>query len=116
VNTHSEYRRHGYQPPDPPAPSAETEASELARHRDPSLATATGTPAVAQKHVAWVRPTELASYAGPLVGRGIDLHAEFVRRARRAPITTTRALRHPAPTTPTTPPSPTANRTEGLQL
>jgi hypothetical protein len=72
-------------------------------------------PAIAQKHVAWVRPTELASYAGPMVGRGIDLHAELVRRARRASLTATRELRHPAPATPPTPIS-TTNRTEGLQL
>jgi hypothetical protein len=112
VNTHSEYRRHGYQPPEPPTPQLETVASELARHRDPSLAAESGKPAIAQKHVAWVRPTELASYAGPMVGRGIDLHAELLRRARRAPITATRELRHPAPTTPPTP----TNRTEGLQM
>jgi hypothetical protein len=112
VNTHSEYRRHGYQPPEPPAPQPEAVASELARHRDPSLSTAASTPLIAQKHLAWVRPTELASYAGPMVGRGIDLHTELVRRARRAPITTARAMRHPAPPTPPT----AANRTEGPQL
>ena len=115
MNTHSEYRRHGYQPPEPPTPQPETVASELARHRDPSLAPESHKPAIAQKHVAWVRPTELASYAGPMVGRGIDLHAELVRRARRAPLTATRELRHPAPATPPTPIS-TTNRTEGLQL
>ena len=38
MNTHAEYRRHGYQPPEPPAAPPEAEASELARHRDPSLA------------------------------------------------------------------------------
>lgn len=112
MNGHSEYHRHGYQPPEPPTTQLEAEASELARHRDPSLTTATGTPAIAQKHVTWVRPTELASYAGPVVGRGIDLHAELARRARRAPITTTRAIRHQAPPTP----PPAANSTEGLQL
>ena len=60
-------------------------------------------------------PTEMASYAGPLVGRGIDLHAELIRRALRAPTTASRAMRHP---TPTPPPLPigTADRTEGLQL
>jgi hypothetical protein len=117
VNTHSEYRRHGYQPPESsaPQPEAEAEASELARHRDPSLTAATGTPAIAQKHVAWVRPTELASYAGPMVGRGIDLHTELVRGARRAPITTARAIHHPPPLTPP-PPNRPVNRTEGLQL
>jgi hypothetical protein len=115
VNTHSEYRRHAYQPPEPPTPQPETVGSELARHRDPSLAAESGKPAIAQKHVAWVRPTELASYAGPMVGRGIDLHAELLRRARRAPITATRELRHPAPATPPVPIS-TTNRAEGLQL
>jgi hypothetical protein len=115
VNTHSEYRRHGYQPPEPSTPQPETAASELARHGDPSLAAASRTRAIAQKHVAWVRPTELASYAGPMVGRGVDLHAELLRRARRAPLTATRELRHPAPATPRTPIS-TTNRKEGLQL
>jgi hypothetical protein len=115
VNTHSEYRRHGYQPPEPPTSQPDAEASELARHRDPSLSAESSTPSIAQKHVAWVRPTEMASYAGPMVGRGIDLHAELVRRARRAPITASRAMRHPTPTTPP-PQISTANRTEGLQL
>ena len=112
MNTHSEYRRHGYQPPESPTPQPETAASELARHRDPSLAAECRPPAISQKHVAWVRPTELASYAGAMVGRGIDLHAELVRRARRAPITASRAMRHPTPTNP----PPAANRTEGLQV
>lgn len=111
MNTHSEYRRHGYQLPDPPTPQPDEEANELARHGDPSLATGTGTLAISRKHLAWVRPTELASYVGPMVGRGIDLHTELVRRARRAPATA-RAMRHPAPTTP----PPTPNRTEGLHL
>ena len=115
MNTHSEYRRHGYQPPEPPTPQPEPEASELARHRDPSLATDSRPPFIPQKRVAWVRPTALASYAGPVVGRGIDLHAELVRRARRAPITASRARRHPTPPTPPTLP-PAADRTEGLQL
>jgi hypothetical protein len=115
VNTHSEYRRHAYQPPDPSTPQPDTAASEFARQRDPSLVAASHKSAIAQKHVAWVRPTELASYVGPMVGRGIDLHAELVRRARRAPLTATRELRHRAPATPPTPISAT-NRTEGLHL
>ena len=115
MNTHSEYRRHGYQSPEPPTPRPETAASELGRHRDPSLAAESSKPTIAQQRVAWVRPTELVSYAGPMVGRGIDLHAELVRRARRAPVTATRAVRHPAPTT-TPAPISTANRTEGVHL
>jgi hypothetical protein len=90
-------------------------ASELARHRDPSLTAEYSRAAIAHKHVAWVRPTELASYAAPMVGRGIDLHAELLRRARRASLTATRELRHLAPAT--RPPSiSTTNRTRGLQL
>ncbi|GAB4005428.1 hypothetical protein GCM10028772_13450 [Nocardioides ultimimeridianus] len=108
MNTHTEYRRHSSPQPEP---HAEAEAGELARHRDPSLSAATGAPS-AQRHIAWVRPTELASYAEAMVGRGIDLHAELLRRTRRAPITTTRAIRHPAPTTP----PPATARMEGLQL
>ena len=115
MNAHAEYRRHGYQPPDLYALQPEAEANELARHLDPSLSAGGSRPVGAQKRVAWVRPTELASYAGPMVGRGIDLHAELVRRARRAPITTTRAMRHPGPTTPP-PPTTTPNLSEGLQL
>jgi hypothetical protein len=63
--------------------------------------------------IAWVRPTDLATYAAPLVGRGIDLQAELIRRARRGPATTTRALQRAIPR-----PSPTlvVNRQEGLQL
>jgi hypothetical protein len=112
VNTHSEYRRHGYQPPEPPSPQPDAEASELARHRDPSLSADSRPPSIPQTRVAWVRPTEMASYAGPVVGRGIDLHAELVRRARHAPTTASRAMRHPTPTAP----PPAADRTEGLQL
>lgn len=114
MNTHAEYRRHSYRPPEPPAPSAEPAPSALARHLDPSLrsAEAQARP-TARKGVAWVRPTELASYVTPMVGRGIDLHAELVRRARRTPVTTRRALQRgvhsPAPTS-------LAHRTEGLSL
>lgn len=121
MNTHAEYRRRSYRPPEPPAstpvPVPNTDAataSVLARHRDPSLsATEAQAPAKAPKGIAWVRPTELASHVTPMVGRGIDLHAELIRRARRTPVTTPRVLQRgvhaPAPT-------PAANRTEGLSL
>jgi len=99
VNTHAEYRRHSYRPPErsTPAGSAEQTASELARHRDPSLRLEAPAAEQTQKRIAWVRPTELGSYIGPMVGRGIDLQTELVRRARRTPATTTRTLRHPGP-------------------
>ena len=99
MNTHAEYRRHSYRPPERPSPAegAEPNASELARHRDPSLRPEQPTRDQSQKRIAWVRPTELGSYLGPMFGRGIDLQTELVRRARRTPATTTRTLRHPGP-------------------
>ncbi|WP_310964114.1 hypothetical protein [Nocardioides terrisoli] len=112
MNTHAEYRRHGYQPPERPDAEAKVAASELARHRDPSLRAQTSGPEIPQGRIAWIRPTDLASYAGPMVGRGIDIHSELVRRARRTPVTASRALRRAAPSNPPT----TLNRTEGLQL
>lgn len=76
------------------------EASELARHRDPSLTKQAETVAegVAKKKarpgVEWVRPSELlASHGGRIAGRGIDFQAELARRARRLPGQTYRATR-----------------------
>lgn len=106
MNTHAEYRRHSYRPSEQPtAPEDRASAShEPARHRDPSLQSTQPSQAQTQKRVAWVRPTELGSYLGPMVGRGIDLEAELARRARRTPTTTTtRTLRHPGPGRSTTP-------------
>jgi hypothetical protein len=104
VNTHAEYRRHSYRPPAQPDPAHDVAdaASELARHRDPSLQSQQPAREQSQKRVAWVRPTELGSYVGPMVGRGIDLQAELVLRARRAPTTATRTLRSSTPTRPAT--------------
>ena len=95
MNTRPEYRRHTYRPPEssysPDAP----------------------TPAEGAKRVTWVRPTDLVTYSGPLVGRGIDLETELIRRARRTPITATRAVRRRvAQTLHRTPTS----RTEGIGL
>jgi hypothetical protein len=104
VNTHAEYRRHSYRLPEQPVvPEGDASGSdELARHRDPSLRWAEPSQAQRQKRLAWVRPTELGSYLGPMVGRGVDLQAELVRRARRTPTTTTRTLRQPGPERSTT--------------
>lgn len=114
MNTHAEYRRHSYRPPERPsrAEGVNPTESELARHRDPSLGPEQPERGLAQKRIALVRPTELGSYLGPMIGRGIDLQAELVRRARRTPTTTTRTLRHPAPERPATP----TPRHEGLGL
>ncbi len=117
MNTHTECRRHSQLPPTQPTHARRTDdtASELARHSDPSLATPAGSPAAASTRMAWVRPTELTPYVAPLIGRGIDLQAELIRRARRTPVTATRAVqrsRHvPSPRTG----APVA-REEGLQL
>jgi hypothetical protein len=86
------------------AGSREAEASELARHRDPSLAkearTVTGEAKKQPPGVEWVRPSELlASRSGRLAGRGIDFQAELSRRARRLPGQTYRATRSGVRTT-----------------
>lgn len=101
MNTHAEYRRHAHQTATEPTTTAAPEAiaNHLAVGRDPSLAstpshaltTATG------KHVAWVRPTELHTFASPLIGRGIDLHVELVRRARQGPRQAGRAAQRLSP-------------------
>ncbi|SER92573.1 hypothetical protein SAMN05443377_11910 [Propionibacterium cyclohexanicum] len=76
------------------------EASDLARHRDPSLTkqAATTTEVAAKKKarpgVEWVRPSELlVSRGGRIAGRGINFQAELARRARRLPGQTYRATR-----------------------
>jgi hypothetical protein len=115
VNTHAEYRRHGHRPLEHPTddPAFEATASQLARQHDPSLELRRAASAPTTKGIAWVRPTELATYAAPIVGRGIDLQAELTRRARRAPATSTRALQRSLPHSPSTPPP---YPQEGLQL
>lgn len=86
-----------------PAPEAEKEAAAfdaLAVHRDPSVPTgqASGAGEVTDRprsSIAWVRPSEMPTLLGTkLAGRGIDLHAELARRARRAPgVAVTKASR-----------------------
>lgn len=113
MNTHPEYHRHNYRRLESSATqSEEAVTSELARHRDPSLVPSQAVPGHSSKRIAWVRPTDLAAYAGPMVGRGIDLQAELIRRARRTPVTTTRAVRRFAPPTA----QPSVAPQEGLQL
>jgi len=114
MNPHAEYRRHSYRPPEQPAApeSVDSAAAELARHRDPSLAAGPAQQQPRAKDIAWVRPTELASYVGPMVGRGIDHQAELIRRARRTPTTATRSLHRPGPSTTST----TAPAQKGLVL
>lgn len=77
--------------------TATAEASELARHRDPSLTDKDVAAAAAKKKargVEWVRPSDLlVSRSARLAGRGIDFQAELSRRARRLPGKTYRATR-----------------------
>lgn len=116
MNTHSGYRHHSYRPPETsmPVPHTEADAAALAHHHEPSLSADSKPPASTAKGIAWVRPTELAAYVTPIVGRGVDLHAELTRRARRTPTTTTRALQRGVPRSPAS--TPSAPGPEGLSL
>lgn len=116
MNTHVEYRHHSHRPAEAEAriQDAETATSALAHHRDPSLTAGGNGPMPTAKGVAWVRPTELAAYAAPIVGRGIDLQAELIRRARRTPATTTRAIQRVFPQLAS--PPPPVSQTEGPSL
>ena len=76
------------------ATAGDVEASELARHGDPSqaktVASATA-PGEATgrggRGVVWVRPSELMGQSTAwIAGRGIDFQAELVRRARRTAV------------------------------
>ncbi|SJN15566.1 hypothetical protein FM104_00380 [Microbacterium esteraromaticum] len=75
--------------PDEARRAGDGEASELARHGDPSLSKKTTDPARAgmrRPGAEWVRPTDLlASRMGRVAGRGIDFQSELARRARRVP-------------------------------
>lgn len=75
----------------------ESEASELARHRDPSLVKDSMAKDAAKKAragVEWVRPTDLMAFrSARIAGRGIDFQAELARRARRVPGQAYRAAR-----------------------
>lgn len=98
---HTAPRRHDDEPTGVRTREAEPgEASDLARHRDPSLAKQGGAAIenAAQKKarsgVEWVRPSELlVSRSGRIAGRGIDFQAELARRVRRMPGRTYQATR-----------------------
>jgi len=115
MNTHADYRRYSHRPPESAADpqGSESETNQLAHHRDPSLASSRETPVTAKRGVAWVRPTDLPTYAGTLVGRGIDLQAELVRRARRGPLAAARRLHGLGVSAPLVMPAPIQ---EGLGL
>ena len=89
-----------------PAASGTQEPPLLAIHGDPSRPQieARSTP-LSKNGVAWVRPSDLPTLIGSrLIGRGLDLKAELVRRAKlpvgpRAPKarTTKTAIADPEP-------------------
>ncbi len=97
----------------PTQQQSQQEVSALAVHSDPSIAAPSTTTDTdrARPTVAWVRPSDLPTLIGaPMVGRGIDLQSELVRRSRRAPVKATArarlritrsAIARPEPTTPT---------------
>jgi hypothetical protein len=118
VNTHLAYRRHNHRPSEQPVATTGTaeELNQLALRGDPSLRRplAAANPD-RSKRIAWVRPTELPSFASPVVGRGIDLQAELIRRARRTPATTSRSGRRTVDNSLRTR-EPQAPHQEGLHL
>ena len=111
MNTHAKYRRRGYRAPAPSRdaaadmvpdpildpildpsgdPTGELHGARLAHRADPPIPAPQQAP-TSSRRVAWVRPTELPSYAAPMVGRGIDLQGELICRTRRTHITAPRA-------------------------
>lgn len=78
------------------APDAETtgitaERSAFAVHRDPSMSPGSPGNRVG-RGIEWVRPSDLiAASSARFAGRGIDLHTELTRQARRVPGRTIRA-------------------------
>lgn len=134
MNTHLFYERYGNRTPteidaasaspdrstDPSAGNAETSAfavhGDPSRHQTPPEQNADRERA----KVLWVRPSDLPTILGTTrVGRGIDLQAELVRRARLAPARGARHLRQRVTRTEIArprPAAPTATSREGLEL
>lgn len=91
MNSHAEYRRHSHPAhPDP----AHHEPSHVDAPAGSAMPQPADLTARSTSRVAWVRPTDLAAFASPALGRGIDLQAELTRRARRSPVGARSALRH----------------------
>ena len=88
MNGESLYRRQEDAVPQRPLTEPVTDqVSQLAVSGDPSKP-APSKRALPIRSIAWVRPSDLPTVvAGPVIGRGIDLHAELLRRTRRAPLT-----------------------------
>lgn len=118
MNTDAEYRRL-LQPAastSPEDPVAE-DARHLGIHGDPSRhGSPSGPTTLTGRQIAWVRPTELHSYADRLIGRGIDLQSELTRRARAIPRTTTNSVRRAAPPLARRGPNAADVTQEGIEL
>jgi hypothetical protein len=124
VNTPEPYERRLDRTPPEPAPTPETErgVDALAVHRDPSVPTAEARQETerSQPGVAWVRPSEMPTLLGSkVVRRGIDLHSDLTRRARRTPgmavSKTSRRITRTSIARPDTP-GPSITDQEGLGL
>ena len=129
MNTNATYHRHAgphldSATPQPVAPTPE-ELNHLALLANPAVHPAPHSPASAAqtsvltptgRRIAWIRPTELHSITGELIGRGIDLHTELARRASRAPHTLTRSARRLTTNVARRGPATPDMTLEGLQL
>ncbi|MGY0541395.1 hypothetical protein ACW14X_28035 [Nocardioides sp. YJ-D4] len=96
----------------------DSEPAPLAVHRDPSRQLTESRPTqISKSGVAWVRPSDLPTLlGGRLIGRGLDLKADLVRRAnRRAQPLAPRPRTSRTAIADTQPPSIT-HRTEGISL
>lgn len=79
--------------PDAETTGIEAERSAFAVHRDPSMSSGSPGSRVG-RGIEWVRPSDLiAASSAHVAGRGIDLHTELTRQARRIPGLTIRAGR-----------------------
>jgi hypothetical protein len=69
-----------------PSTSDQEPPSPLAIHADPSRHRPTvPSPPLSKSGVAWIRPSDLPTMiGGRVLGRGLDLKAELVRRAKHA--------------------------------
>lgn len=119
MNAREPYERRWEKVPPEVVPSSDrpVEPSALAVHGDPTHPNrlpANG-PKAPGLQIAWVRPSELSTVLlTPAVGRGINLQAELTRRARRSPITASRASRRITRTAIAR--TERVTPTEGLQL
>lgn len=95
-----------------------TQPTPLAVHRDPSQGLAQSGPIqISKSGIAWVRPSDLPTMiAGRVIGRGLDLKAEFVRRARHPTRPRTPRQRTTRAAVATPEPSSITHRPGGISL